>query len=46
MSHATIRSLPAGLLSQPVRGRNLRGTTLGENLADGPHLVAFLRHFG
>jgi hypothetical protein len=39
-------SIPADLLAVPVRGRHLTGSTLGENLAGGPTLVAFLRHFG
>ena len=34
------------LLARPVRGRNLRGATLGEELGDEPRLLVFLRHFG
>jgi hypothetical protein len=39
-------TIPADLLRTPVRGRHLEGATLGEVLAGGPTLVAFLRHFG
>lgn len=39
-------TLPAALLDAPVHGRHLTGQTLGANLAGGPTLVAFLRHFG
>jgi len=41
-----IRTLPPALFDEPVRGRHLEGATLGEELASGPRLVAFLRHFG
>ena len=34
------------LLRTPVRGRRLVGATLGDNLAGGPTLLCFLRHFG
>ena len=34
------------LLATAVDGRNLVGSTLRENLADGARLVVFLRHFG
>ena len=41
-----IRTLPAALLDEPVRGRHLGGTLLGQELANGPHLLVFLRHLG
>lgn len=41
-----MRPLPSDLLERPVRGTNLSGATLGQNLGPGPALVAFLRHFG
>ena len=34
------------LLARPVRGRNLRGATLGDDLTQEPNLVVFLRHLG
>jgi hypothetical protein len=41
-----MRDLDNDLLERPVRGTNLAGPTLGQNLGPGPTLVAFLRHFG
>jgi len=38
-------SLEPKLLERPVRGRNLVGPTLADNLRE-PTLVVFLRHFG
>ena len=46
MTTPTPRPLPAELLATPVRGRNLRGTTLRDELAGEPTLLVFLRHFG
>ncbi len=37
--------LDRNLLERPVRGRNLAGPTLADNLRE-PTLVVFLRHFG
>lgn len=42
----TSRTLSAPTLALALRGRHLRGATLGEELADEPTLVAFLRHLG
>ena len=42
----TPKSLSDEALALPLRGTNLRGATLGENVADGPTLIAFLRHLG
>lgn len=39
------RTLDPRVLGHPVRGRNLRGPTLGENLSEATLLV-FLRHLG
>lgn len=39
-------TLSASALATPVRGTNLRGRTLGEVVAAGPTLLAFLRHLG
>ena len=39
-------TLPHELLSRSVRGRNLRGDTLGGALGDDATLLAFLRHLG
>lgn len=36
----------ARALDRPIRGRNLRGATLAEELGDAPTLLCFLRHFG
>ena len=33
-------------LARPVEGINLKPGTLGDQLADGPKLLTFLRHFG
>ena len=44
--HTTTGSLSTDLLARIVRGRNLQGDTLAQNLAPGPTLVVFLRHFG
>ena len=38
--------LPDATLDLPVTGVGLRGNTLREELADGPVLFSFLRHFG
>ena len=38
--------LPDETLDLPITGVGLRGTTLREELADGPVLLSFLRHFG
>ncbi len=38
--------LSSELLATAVDGRNLVGPTLRDNLAEGPRLVVFLRHFG
>lgn len=38
--------LSQDLLATTVVGRNLTGATLGDQLAGGPTLVVFLRHFG
>lgn len=46
MTDPKARILSAELLATPVRGRHLGGATLGENLADQPCLLVFLRHFG
>jgi hypothetical protein len=40
------RRLSADVLEGPVRGRRLRGRTLGQELGDETTLVVFLRHFG
>lgn len=42
----TTSILPAPTLERPVRGRNLAGATLGENLGPGPGLLVFLRNLG
>ncbi len=42
----TPRPLPAGVLERPVTGVNLTPGTLGDQLAAGPNLLIFLRHFG
>jgi len=34
------------LLATAVEGRNLLGPLLSDQLAEGPQLVVFLRHFG
>ena len=39
-------TLPRELLALPIRGRNLRGATLGAELGSEPCLVVFLRHLG
>ena len=39
-------SFPPSLLSRALRGRHLAGPTLADNLAGGPTLIVFLRHFG
>jgi hypothetical protein len=39
------QSLDQNVLQRPVRGRNLAGPTLADNLRE-PTLVVFLRHFG
>lgn len=39
-------TLPPDLLARPLHGRHLTGPTLADNLAGGPTLVVFLRHFG
>ncbi len=39
-------TLSEELLAKPVRGRNLRGATLGDHFAEEPSLVVFLRHLG
>ncbi len=38
--------LPDATLDLPIEGVNLRGTTLRDELAAGPVLFSFLRHFG
>ena len=38
--------LPDATLDLPVTGANLRGRTLRDELAVGPVLLSFLRHFG
>lgn len=38
--------VPADVLARAVRGRNLAGPTLAENLVPSPTLLCFLRHFG
>lgn len=42
----SIRSLSPSLLSRTLRGRHLAGPSLADNLAGGPTLLVFLRHFG
>lgn len=44
--HAEPTPLPPELLDTPVRGRHLRGATLGGALGAEPTLLIFLRHFG
>ena len=44
--HAEPTPLPAELLETPLRGRHLRGVTLGAALGEEPTLLIFLRHFG
>jgi len=39
-------TIPADILDAPVEGLNLKGGTFGDQLADAPTLVVFLRHFG
>ncbi|MDF1800631.1 MAG: hypothetical protein P1V81_15750 [Planctomycetota bacterium] len=41
-----MQTLEPQLLATPVTGRNLTGTTLGDQLRAAPTLVVFLRHFG
>jgi len=41
-----MQTLAPELLQMPVTGRNLAGPTFGDQLAGGPRLVVFLRHFG
>jgi len=38
--------VPESALDRPVRGTHLRGRTLRDELAAGPVLMSFLRHFG
>jgi len=38
--------LDSPLLDLAVQGRNILGPALGDNLAAGPTLIAFLRHLG
>jgi len=39
-------SIDPDVLGLAIRGRNLRGATLGEELGDDTTVLAFLRHFG
>ena len=43
---ATMERIGADTLALRVSGQNLIGGTLREQLADGPTLLVFLRHFG
>lgn len=38
--------IPAEALDRPLRGTHLTGRTLRDELAVGPVLMSFLRHFG
>ena len=42
----TLTELPDAVLDRPIVGANLRGRTLRDELAAGPVLMSFLRHFG
>ena len=42
----TLTEIPADALDRPIHGSNLRGNTLRDELAVGPVLMSFLRHFG
>jgi hypothetical protein len=41
-----MKRIPEQILNRPVEGVNLKPGTLGDQLAEGPNLVVFLRHFG
>ena len=41
-----LTQIPAEALDRPIIGSNLRGKTLRDELAVGPVLMSFLRHFG
>lgn len=38
--------IPDTVAQLPIRGRNLTGATLAEELGAAPTLLAFLRHLG
>jgi len=42
----TMLTIDEDLRTLAVRGRNLRGATLGEELGEETTILAFLRHFG
>lgn len=41
-----MRHLPQNFLKRPVTGVNLVAGTLADQIAGGPTLLTFLRHFG
>ena len=41
-----MRQIETHILEEAVEGRNLRGSTLSDELQGGPTVVVFLRHFG
>jgi hypothetical protein len=41
-----LTEIPAAALDRAIQGSNLRGNTLRDELAVGPVLMSFLRHFG
>ena len=41
-----LTEIPAEALDREIHGANLRGRTLRDELAVGPVLMSFLRHFG
>ena len=46
MNEILWNDVPEDAWNTPVRGYNLRGATLGEELAQEGCLLVFLRHFG
>ena len=42
----TPQALEPALLERPLRGRNLVGSNLAEELGEAPALLVFLRHYG
>ncbi|WP_419186210.1 hypothetical protein [Rohdeia mirabilis] len=43
---ATLHHLDDAVRGEPVAGRNLSGSTFGEEVGERPTAVVFLRHYG